>query len=164
MTSIMEMGKNPNYLGSYDLYDISTPRILVTIDAFYEEDVVANGQTQRCAVMRFKEKYKPMIVNPTNKKRLAKLFHTVMVEKLIGKRIYIGIEKVKAFGANHDALRVCLDMPPAESPMKKCEMCGADILPRAGMNSEQMAAYTKAKYGKELCGDCATKAKAEEKG
>jgi hypothetical protein len=48
--------------------------------------------------------------------------------------------------------------------MKKCEMCGADILPRAGMNSEQMAAYTKAKYGKELCGDCATKAKAEEKG
>lgn len=161
MTSIMEMGKNPNYLGSYDLYDLNTSRIVATISSFKEEDVVANGQTQRCAVMHFEENIKPMIVNPTNKKRLAKLFKTVMVEKLVGKKIYIGIEKVKAFGANHDALRVCFDLPPADSPVIKCEACGKDIAPMAGMNSEQVAAYTKSKYGKSLCGNCASKLKAE---
>ena len=31
MPDIMLMGKNPNYLGSWDLYDISSQEITVTI-------------------------------------------------------------------------------------------------------------------------------------
>ena len=154
MANIMEMGKNPNYLGSYDLYDLNTSEIIVTIKAFKEEEVVNNGSKEVCAVMYFEEKYKPMIINPTNKKTLAKLFHTVMSEKIIGNKICIKIEKVKAFGKFHDALRIKDTLPKVEPP-EFCELCKKAIAPAGGMSSSQVAAYTKSKYGKKLCGECA---------
>lgn len=160
MANIMEMGKNPNYLGSYDLYDLNIDCISVTIKAFREEDVVNNGQKEKCAVMYFEEAYKPMIINPTNKKTLARLFHSVMSEKLVGKRVNIGIEKVKAFGKIHDALRIKDNLPEqTKAKNEKCEQCGNEITAMSNMSSAQMAKYTKSKYGKALCADCAMKAK-----
>lgn len=157
---IMIMGKNPNYLGAYDLYDLNVSEITVTIKKFTEDDVVANGQTSKCAVMHFEESYKPMIINPTNKKVLAKLFHSKLSENLIGKKIIIHYEKVKAFGKIHDALRIKDELPKAAPvQVQKCELCEKSIAGAGKMNPVQMAAYTKSKYGKMLCADCATKEK-----
>lgn len=157
MPDIMEIGKNPNYLGSYDLYDLNTPEITVTIKKFAEEEVTTNSKTEKCAVMYFEENYKPMIVNPTNKKRLAKLFKTKMSEKMVGKRITIYIEKVKAFGKIHDALRIKETLPTTKTDMIfNCENCNGIISAAGKMSAEQTAAYTKNKYGRALCVACAT--------
>lgn len=155
MANIMEMGKNPNYLGSYDLYDLNTTEITVTIKNFVEEEVITNGQNEKCAVMYFEEKYKPMIINPTNKKTLAKLYHSVMTEKLIGKKITIHIEKVKAFGTIHDALRI-KPIKPAQEKEIKCESCGKKITASGQMSSEQVAAYNMNRFRKKLCAACAS--------
>lgn len=153
--NIMEIGeRNPNYLGSYDLYDLNTQEIVVTIDRFAEENVVTNGQTEKCAVLHFKEKYKPMILNVENRKRLARLFHTVLGENMCGKKIKIHIEKTKAFGKIHDALRVMTELP--DERQTACAVCGKIICAFGKLNAEQMAAHTKKKYGKALCAACAT--------
>lgn len=158
MADIMTMGKNPNYIGSYDLYDLAVKEITVTIKGFKEEEVVTNGKTELCAVMYFEENFKPMIVNPTNKKTLAKLFHTKLTEKMVGKRISIHIEQVKAFGKIYDALRIKDTLPRAASAKKYfCESCGGEIKASYGMDAERVSAYTKEKYGKALCSECATK-------
>lgn len=165
MADIMMMGKNPNYIGAYDLYDLNTKEITVTIKNFKEEEVVTNGKSEACAVMYFEENFKPMIVNPTNKKVLAKLFHTKLTEKMVGNRISIHIEQVKAFGKIYDALRIKDTLPRAASAKKYyCADCGGEIIPTHGMSPEQMCAYTSQKYGRALCGECATKENQKNKG
>lgn len=155
---IMKMGKNPNYLGSYDLYDVPNSEITVTIDRFADEEVVANGQKSTCTVMYFKEQYKPMIMNVENKKRLAKLFHSKETENFTGKRISIHIEKVKAFGDIHDALRIKQMLPKQMSEPEKiynCVDCGAQITAAGNMTAAQTAEYTNKKYGRYICAKCA---------
>jgi hypothetical protein len=111
MPDIMLMGKNPNYLGSWDLYEIPGQEIVVTISKIKDEEVINNGQKEGCTVMYFQEDYKPMILNLTNKKTLAKLYKSKLSENLVGKRVKIGFEKVKAVGKIHDALRIKNEIP-----------------------------------------------------
>lgn len=158
MPDIMKMGKNPNYLGSWDLEDLPGRELTVTIKKIVDEEVVNNGKKEGCTVCYFTEEYKPMILNITNKKTLCKLYKTKETAKLVGKRFTIRIEEVKAFGSIHDALRIKPVVPAEIRKDIKCEKCGKNILPFSGMNSEQLAEYTKSKYGHALCSDCATKA------
>lgn len=156
---IMKMGKNPNYLGSWDLEDVPNHELTLTIKEIAEEKVVTQTQQEIVAVCRFKEDYKPMILNPTNKKRLVKLYKTRDSDKLAGKRITITTEKVRAFGDIHDALRIKTVVPPAvkkQTSAVKCESCGKPIEPRSNMTAEQFAEYTKHNTGKALCWECAT--------
>ena len=159
MADIMKMGKNPNYLGSWDLEEHPNREVTLTIEKIIDEDVVANGKSEKCTVCYWTDSaVKPRILNITNKKTIAKLYKTKETEKLKGKAVIIGIEKVKAFGDVYDALRVRPRMPQPKSAVKpKCEQCGADIESIGRMNPEQTAAYTKEKYGKALCAECATK-------
>lgn len=154
---IMKMGKNPNYLGSWDIEDIPNKELVLTIADIRDEKVTANGREETCTVCYFtNNQYKPMILNITNKKTLAKLYKTKETEKLKGKVIAIGIEKVKAFGDIHDALRIKKTIPTVTSAKAvKCEKCGQDIVAASGMTSDQVADYTKEKYGSCLCGNCA---------
>ena len=158
MSDIMKMGKNPNYLGSWDLEELPNREITLTIEKIVDEDVVTNGKTEKCTACYWAEKgFKPMILNVTNKKTLSKLYKTKETEKLKGKAVVIGIEKVKAFGDIHEALRIRPRIPQVQNAVKpKCEQCGGDINASGSMTPEQVAAYTKAKYSKCLCGDCAT--------
>ena len=160
MSDIMKMGKNPNYLGSWDLDEQPNREITLTIEKIVDEEVIANNQTQVCTVAYWTDSaYKPMILNVTNKKRICKLYKTKETEKLKGKAVTIRTERVKAFGDIHDALRIKPVMPqPVNAVMPKCEQCGKDIHAAGNMNPEQTAAYTKKKYGKALCADCATAA------
>ena len=84
----------------------------------------------------------------------------------------IGTDKVKAFGGVHDALRIRQIVPTAPTKTgsaqpgtaqsaPKCSECGNPIAAAGGMNPEQVAQYTAKKYGKALCGECATKAAKE---
>lgn len=155
---IMKMGKNPNYLGSWDLEELPNKEIVLVIDKITDEGVVANGKEENCTVIHWTDKtIKPMIANVTNKKTLCKLYKTKDTEKLKGKAVLIGVEKVKAFGAVHDALRIRPRVPAAQTgAAPKCENCKKDITAFGGMNPEQLAAYTKNQYGKALCSECAT--------
>lgn len=155
---IMLMGKNPNFLGSWDLYDVSGGEITVSIKDIKDEQVVSNGQKEVCTVCYFNEDVKPMILNLTNKKTLSKLHHTKKISQLKGKYITIGYEKVKAFGKIYDALRiknVIPTQPRAIEPEILCEICGKPICAARSMTVQQMADYTKNKYGKALCRACA---------
>lgn len=160
MPDIMRMGKNPNYLGSWDLEDIQSRELVLTIDQIKDEEVVTNGQKEVCTVCHWTDKaYKPMILNVTNKKTLCKLYKTKDTEKLKGKAVIIGIDKVKAFGDVFDALRIRKRVPATTNTVApKCEVCGKDVAASNGMTPEQVAAYTKKKYNKQLCAECATAA------
>lgn len=165
MADIMLMGKNPNFLGSWDLYDVPNQEITVTISKITDEEVINNGKSEGCTVAHFEENCKPMILNLTNKKTLARLYKTKDSAKLIGKRITIGYEKVKAFGKISDALRIKNVTPSAPSVvLPKCSDCGKDITAAFGMTPETLAAYTTKSYGRQLCSDCAKKAKAAQEG
>lgn len=157
--NIMKMGKNPNYLGSWDLEELQNREITLTIDRIIDEKVVAAGQSEVCTVCYWTDKnYKPMIINVTNKKTLAKLYKTTETEKLKGKSVIIGIDKVRAFGDVFDALRIRLRIPTptAQTVTVLCEECGNPIQAQGGMSAEQVGAYTAKKYGKRICGACAT--------
>lgn len=156
---IMRMGKNPNYLGSWDLDELPNREVTLTIEKIVDEGVVANGQTENCTVIYWTDPtYKPMIMNVTNKKTLCRLYKTKDTEKLQGKAVLIGIERVKAFGDVYDALRIRPRIPLARSaPLPRCEACGKEIQVAGSMTPEQTAAYTRRKYGQSLCAECATK-------
>lgn len=157
--NIMKMGKNPNYLGSWDLEELPNREITLTIDRIVDEEVVAAGQKEICTVIYWTDKsVKKFIVNVCNKKTLAKLYKTTDTEKLKGKSVVIGIEKVKAFGDVYDALRIRPRIPvaPRETAPVLCEECGKPIQAQGGMSPEQVGAYTAKKYGKRICGACAT--------
>ena len=157
---IMKMGKNPNYLGSWDLEDMPDRELTLTISKIIDESVVNAGKNELCTVCYFSEPYKPMILNVTNKKTLCKLYKTKDTDKLAGKRITIYIEKVKAFGEIYDGLRIKKIIPKTkQEPNKMCEVCGRDILPLKNMSSAQVAVYSKSKYGKAICFECAKKIK-----
>ena len=155
---IMRMGKSPDFLGSWDIEELPNKEIIVTIEKIVDEEVIANGQKEICTVCYWTDKtVKKMIMNITNKKTLARLYHTKDTEKLKGKAVVIGIDKVKAFGGIHDALRIRHRIPQVQTAAApKCEQCGNDIAASGSMNPEQVAAYTKTKYGKCLCAGCAT--------
>jgi hypothetical protein len=158
MADIMKMGKNPTFLGSWDIEELPNKEIILTIDHITDEEVVTSGQKEICTVCYWEEKdAKKMILNVVNKKALARLYHTKDTEKLKGKAVVIGIDKVKAFGGIHDALRIRHRIPQVQTAAApKCEQCGNDIAASGSMNHEQVAAYTKTKYGKCLCAGCAT--------
>lgn len=158
MADIMRMGKNPNYLGSWDLDEMPNREVTLTIDHIVDEKAVSNGQEQIVTACYWTDKnFKPMILNVTNKKTICKLYKTKDTDKLKGKSVAVGIERVKAFGDVYDALRIRHRIPQAPTAVKpKCEGCGKDIGASGSMSPEQVAAYTKKKYGKQLCGECAT--------
>ena len=165
MPDIMLMGKNPNFLGSWDLYDIPSQEITVTIKKIVDEQVINNGQKEGCTVAHFEENCKPMILNLTNKKTLAKLYKTKDSAKLVGKKITIGYEKVKAFGKISDALRIRNVIPSAPTvTAPKCADCGKNITAAYGMDANALSEYTKKSYVRSLCSECAKKAKEAENG
>ena len=145
---------NPNYLGTYSL----TPGqdIILTISRVAKETVTgADGKQEDCIVCYWQENEKPMILNKTNCKTISKLLKTPYIEEWAGHRIQIGAEMVSAFGERVEALRVRKFLPKDERI--KCECCGKDIKPAYSMNVAELAKYTKDKYGKTICAECAKK-------
>ena len=150
---------NPDYLGAYSL-DPGKDMILTIKQVRKEMITGTDGKKEECIVCYWQEDQKPMILNVTNCKMIAKLLKTPYIEHWAGHRIQIGAEIVSAFGEKVEALRVRKALP--EEVKVACEECGQFIQPAFNMSASQLAAYTKKKYGKTLCAECAKEKKEAE--
>lgn len=145
---------NPDYLGGYSL-DPGKDMIL-TIGRVEKEMVTGpGGKKEECIVCHWQENEKPMILNNINCKTITKLLDTPYIERWAGHRVQIYFDpKVKFGGEVTGGLRIRPTLP--EEAKIPCEECGQMITPAFSMTAKQLAAYTKKKYGKSLCADCAT--------
>ena len=115
--------KNPDYLGSWDLADENGnfKDKVFTISGVKKEMVHdGRGGQDECVTVSFHES-KPMIMNATNLKTISKTLDTPYIEEWIDKKIQITVQKVKAFGDVHDALRVVkssLELTPSHAKWK----------------------------------------------
>ncbi len=101
--------QNPNYLGSWDLYDSkgNMNDLVLTIKEVKKQQVFdGKGGSEDCPIMYFVENVKPMVMNATNLKTVSKITGTPFIEEWNGVKVQVTVKKVKAFGEMHDALRI----------------------------------------------------------
>lgn len=98
---------NPDYIGAYELMTGDKPIELVVIIESVANVVVtgANNRQDECIVAKLKG-HKPMILNATNCKTIAKLADSPYIEDWAGLKMTLFVAKVKAFGETMDALRI----------------------------------------------------------
>jgi hypothetical protein len=107
---------NPNYLGAYALEP--NQDLIVEITEVKTESVMnADGRNEECLVAHLKDQ-KPLIVNKTNAKAIAKVCGSNYIEDWKGKQIALYISNVKAFGELVEAIRVRTVPPKAKSKRK----------------------------------------------
>ena len=107
---------NPNYLGAYALEP--NQDLIVEITEVKTESVMnADGRNEECLVAHLKDQ-KPLIVNKTNAKAIAKVAGSNYIEDWKGKQIALYISNVKAFGELVEAIRVRTVPPKAKSKRK----------------------------------------------
>lgn len=151
---------NPDYLGAYSLEPGQD--MILTIKSVGKEVITGTGGKQEeCIVCHWVEDQKPMILNVTNCKTIAKLVKSPYIEKWAGHRIQIYADMTRFGGEMVECLRVRPKEP--EDVKIACEECGQFITPAFNMSVAQLAAYTKKKYGKTLCADCAKEKKEAKK-
>lgn len=148
---------NLDYLGAWALQPGEEP-ILTIVSVATEKVVGADGKKEDCIVMRYKG-IGPgkMVLNSTNCKTIEAITGTPHIEKWAGAQIQVYSEKVKAFGAVVDALRVRPYKPRAKDPVPNCSECGSKLKEAYGMKPASLAEYTKEKYNAVLCAACAEK-------
>ncbi len=146
-----------NYLGSQHFLD-GKDKVLTIKTVKAEDLTTTDGSTKHSLVCYWADDQLPMVLNKTNARQIAKLLKENDYTKWSGKRIQIFVDHaVKAFGDIVDGLRIRKKLP--EDVKIACEECGQFITPAFSMSATQLAAYTKKKYGKTLCADCAKEKK-----
>lgn len=146
---------NPDYLGAYAF---QPGQDMIATIKFVANEIVtgADGKKESCSVMHFVENdIKPLVLNATNNKTIAKALKTPYVEHWAGKKIQLYVETVKAFGEMVDAVRVRPFLPVEKELI--CADCGKKIESFGKTKADVLAKYTLNKYGRMLCSDCATK-------
>lgn len=149
--------KDPNWLGSWDLMkeDGSYGKIVLTIKEAKTSEVVDHkGKANSEATLHFNEA-KPMILNHTNVRAVAKACGSPYIEDWTGKKVTIYVTQVKAFGEMHDALRV-ESIPVKEKPKKDFtpDLFGKALEKKASIESIKkhytVTAENEAEYVKQL--------------
>lgn len=107
---------NPDYIGAYVLSP--GEELIATFKSVGMESVAGvSGKKEECMVARFVESnIKPMILNATNCKTIAKMYGTPYVEQWSGRKIQIYATEVQAFGDTVEALRIRPREPQATKP------------------------------------------------
>lgn len=151
---------NPNYLGGYSLNP--GEEIVLTIKEVKQETVIGvGGKKEECPVCHWQENQKPMILNATNMATIKKLTGTPYIEKWAGHAVQIYFDPKVKFGSDTPGgLRIREKKP--EVSQIACEECGQFISPAFSMSAAQLAAYTKKKFGRQICADCAKAIKEKE--
>lgn len=166
--------RDSEYLGADDLDSTIEP--VLTIKNIYRGKVtLSRGKEVKNVIVFAEEKangiigdVRPMIVNSTNRQTLKKLFKQVTASALEGKQIQLFIEhnvRNPSNGEMTDGIRIRDRKPSATGKAYKapvCAVCGKDIAGVSNFTAEQVAQMTKDKYGKQMCSECAAKAKAEQ--
>ncbi|MDE5945916.1 MAG: hypothetical protein K2G63_01215 [Oscillospiraceae bacterium] len=152
---------NPNYLGNYAL-PVDGGDLIAVIDYVCEEKVTGiGGKTENEIVAHFKGGIKPMILNKTNMKTIQKVCKSPYIEDWRGCAIQIYYDSTVRFGRETvGGLRIRDFVPQVELSLI-CAECGVKITESFGKKPKSIAEYTRRKYGKELCADCAGKARTE---
>lgn len=164
-----KLERDSEYMGADDI-DAGTEPVL-TIKNIYRGKVTLSRGRETKNVLTFVEEsvkglkeVRPLIVNSGNRQVLKQLFGAVTAEALEGKKIQLWIEHgVRNPAKNEltDGIRIRDKIPTgAKYVAPKCEECGKAISALNNFSPEQIAASTKAKYGKCLCAACGQKAKA----
>jgi hypothetical protein len=110
--------RNPDYMGAYCM-PTDGGEIILTIKSVRVESVPnPDGKKSDCTVVHWMEQnWKPMILNATNSKTISKLAKSPFIEKWQGLQVQIYTAKIKAFGEEHDALRIRTFAPkPTAAP------------------------------------------------
>ena len=97
---------HPLYLGSHDL-EIGKD-YTVTIEKIDQDvEIIGDGgKKQKKPVIHFKGASKPMILNSTNSKMIAKLTGSKFIEDWVGKQVIIRVVQERSFGELMDVIRV----------------------------------------------------------
>lgn len=154
---------NPNYVGEAD-FEPGEEKVVTIKSIKKDEKIVGNdGSSSSKTVIYFEEPVKPMILNVAKAKSISLATGSKFVEDWIGKRITLYIDDhVRAFGEILSAVRVRNKAPVIREEKIQCEMCGEMIKSAFNMNASALSKYTKTKYGKTICADCAKKIAAEQ--
>lgn len=163
--------RDSDYMGADDIAPDTEP--ILTIKNIYRGKVTLSRGKEVKNVLTFVEEavpgiseVRPLIVNSTNRQTLKKLYKQVTANALEGKKIQLWIEHgVRNPAKNEltDGIRI-RDFIPKDGKVytaPKCAVCKRDIVGAPGFSAEQIAAASKAKYGKQMCIECGQKAKAE---
>ena len=147
---------DPDYLGEADFNEGEEK--IVTIDHVKSGVKVKSAEgTSEKAVVCFRERIKPMILNVARSKAITKVAGSKFVEDWAGVVIALYIDdNVKAFGDVVSAVRVRPQKPVVRTVVK-CADCGSEIVGAMGKGADYIAAYTQKKFGVCLCFDCAQK-------
>ena len=157
--------RDSEYMGALDFDPCAEP--VLTIKDIYNGEVTLGMKKENKDVIVFVEEsvpsiknVRPLIVNTENLRTLRKLFDGTSANVLKGKRIQLflksGVRNPRT-GETGDGIRIRPKIP--ENVKIVCEECGQFISPAFGMSVSQLAAYTKKKYEKQLCAECAKEKK-----
>lgn len=145
-----------DFFGGQDLPNLQA-EITATIKSYSIENIRTQSGTTKKGVLHFSENIKPLIVNKSKLKPLVNEYG-FDADSWIGKQVTLYFDPTVKFGKEiTGGIRVKIPLP-TNAVKPKCEQCGKDITGTQKMTPEQMAAYTKNKYGKSLCTECATAA------
>ena len=152
-----------SFLGAWDL-DEDKDTIL-TIDHVQRDEVKNDRGTERKMTLHFKERdYKPMICNTTNAKAITKAHGSPKVEDWEGKKVALYKATINAFGQTTECIRIRDYAPKTDEIF--CEVCGDLITDHEAdgktYKAKVIANQALSKYGKYMCFDCASAAKAEQ--
>jgi hypothetical protein len=105
---------NPDYLGAYSLMDGELHELNVTILNVQNKSITgSDGKQEEVTIATLKDQ-KPMILNVTNQKAIAKALGTPYIEQWYGKVVTLYVAKIRAFGENVEALRIRDKAPKIE--------------------------------------------------
>jgi hypothetical protein len=147
---------DPDYLGEADFNEGEEK--IVTIDHVKSGVQIKSAEgTSEKAVVYFRERIKPMILNVARSKAITKVAGSKFIEDWSGVAIALYIDdNVRAFGDVVSAVRVRPRKPIVRNAVK-CADCSNDIQGAMGKGADYIAAYTQKKFGVCLCFDCAQK-------
>lgn len=149
---------DPNFIGEGDFQEGEEKIVTIAKVNASETVTTQEGKSKKAVVHFLEPNIKPMILNVARSKSIEKVAKSPYFEDWVGVKIQLYIEHgIKAFGEVVSAVRV-RPFKPKGIVLVKCEKCGSDIKSGHGMTSEQMADYTRKKYGAALCAKCATEA------
>lgn len=103
---------NPDYFGSYSLNE-NEERTVKIKEVVRQQVMGTNGKKTECTVaILYNEK--PLILNRTNCKTIAKIYDTPYIENWKEKSITVFSDKVDAFGDKVEAIRIKPEIPKNE--------------------------------------------------
>lgn len=149
--------KGTNYLGEWSVPD--NEELVLSIKSVGKELVPnAQGKSDEKYVIHFDEVSEGLVVSAkVVLQAIAEATGSPYIEDWVGHKITLYKEFGHWFGKAQHALRVRPEAPSEEKLF--CDECGQEIKPASGMNAAKIAEYTKKKYGKQLCSECAMKEK-----